>query len=100
MSITQYITAHGTLMIHKHRLLQNSPQAGAGGPSNAQQYGFMAIAVEPSQLRKRAMPGRDTQLQENIQNNDDDKVKHQFFSEVGWEIRLSKLHGVLKNVTG
>jgi hypothetical protein len=92
ISVKQYLTSHGTLMIAKHRLLENGP-GGFG-------YGNTGIAVDPTRLKKRFLRGRDTKLEEHIQANDSDTEKGQYISEVGWEVRAPLIHGILSNVTG
>lgn len=90
ISVKQWMTSHGTLLIVKHRLLVN--YTGGNG------YGGYALAVEPSQIGAGYL--RDTKLLPNRQNPGDDKWADEYLSELGFFLRLSKLHGVLKNVTG
>lgn len=91
MTVKQWATSHGDLMIVKHRLLKT----GAGGSG----YGGYALAVEPKALRFRYLRGRNTKLLIDRQNRGDDKWTDEYFTEAGLEFRNPKLHGVLKSVT-
>lgn len=92
VAITQWVTAHGTLLINKHRLLEN----GAGG----QGYAGFAIAVDPRACSFRYMRGRNTMLRKDIQNPDADAWTDEYLTEAGWEVHNPELHGVVSGVTG
>lgn len=92
IAINQWITSHGTLMIVKHRLLENGP----GGTG----FGGYALAVDPKNVKYAHLQNRDTKLRMNVQAPGDDKWTDEYLTECGWEIAQEKLHGVLKGVTG
>jgi hypothetical protein len=93
LSLTQWITGHGTLTIIKHRLLEAGPTSGYG-------YSGEAWAIDPSKMRMRYLRGRNTKLREDIQANDMDGVKDEYLTEAGWEVKNPLVHGRLKGVTG
>lgn len=92
VAINQWVTSHGTLLIAKHRLLEN----GAGG----QGYAGYAIAVDPRKCTRRYLQNRDTMLRKDIQNPDADAWTDEYLTECGWQIENPELHGVLSGVTG
>lgn len=91
MTIKQFVTGHGTLMLAKHRLLEYGP--------SGQGYGGHMLAVEPSNIKYRYLRNRDTKLRMDIQANDLDGFKDEYLSEVGFQLMQPLLHGVGKNVT-
>lgn len=93
LSVKQFTTSHGTLMITKHRLLETGPTSGQG-------YGGHMLAVEPNALTYRFMRNRDTKLRMDIQANDLDGWKDEYLTEVGWQVANPQLHGVGSNITG
>lgn len=97
LSITQWITAHGTLLIAKHRLLENNP-SGLGDAT--QGYGGYMLAVSPDRMAYRFLRDRNTKLRMDIQNNDEDKVKDEYLTECGWQFENPRLHGYAFNITG
>lgn len=88
VSITQYVSTHGELYIVKHPLLEGAI------------YGGMAIALDIDNVYYCPLEGRDTKLETNIQNNDEDVQKDQYITEAGIMVQLPKTHGILKDVTG
>jgi len=86
IDVKEYLTGHGTLLIVKHDLLEQS-------------YAGYAFAIDPEYLSIRTMKGRDTKLYTNIQANDEDSRKDEYRSDVGFELKLEKAHGVLYGVT-
>lgn len=93
LAITQWITAHGSLNIVKHRLLEN-------GTSGLYGYGGFAIAVDPSKVMFRPLGNRNTKLIENIQLPGDDAWEDEYKTEGGWEVHNASVHGIAKNITG
>lgn len=90
--VVQWTTAHGTLNIVKHRLLEN----GAGGNG----YGGYAIAVDPSKLQYFYVGDRNTSLKRNIEDAGDDAYTHEYLTECCMAFHNPSLHGILKGVTG
>jgi hypothetical protein len=91
IAVTQWLTAHGTLNIVKHRLLEN----GFGGNG----YAGWAIAVDPSKITYRPLGNRTTKLITGIEANGDDAWEAEYLTECGWQFENPQVHGVLKNVT-
>jgi len=86
-----WVSAHGELMIVKHRFLENDPVGDDG-------YAGRAYGLDMSKLRYR--PLRDTQLEVGIESPGDDLWKDQFVTEAGLEFANPYLHGYLDGVTG
>lgn len=92
LTVRQWITSHGTLMIVKHRLLEN----GADGFG----YGGHALAVDMSRVKYCPLRERNTKLETNIQAPDEDRIKDQYKTEAGYQFEVPLLHGVGKGATG
>ena len=86
VSLTQYTTFAGDLMVHLHPQFRQIP-----GMDTAM------VVVDFPYLRYRYLDGRDTQLLENRQNNNEDLVKHEYLTECGLELLQSKPHALIKN---
>lgn len=86
ISVKEYLTGHGTLLIVKHNLLEQSYSG----------YGF---AVDTEFVAHRPLRGRDTKLRMGIQANDADTEKDEYLTESGLEVKLEKAHGVLYGIT-
>jgi hypothetical protein len=86
IDVKEYLSGHGTLLIVKHDLLEES-------------YAGYAFAVDPEFVYLRTMKGRDTQLKTNIQDNDEDAREDEYMTDLGFELHLEKAHGVLYGVT-
>jgi hypothetical protein len=95
LSIKQFVTSHGNLMITKHRLLED----GYGGTAGEGWGGYM-LAVDPSKIGYRFMRNRDTKLRVDIQAPDLDGWKDEYLTEFGWVVQNPQVHGVGKNITG
>ena len=93
LSVKQFVTSHGTLMITKHRLLEDGYTSGQG-------YGGYMLAVDPNKIAYRFLRGRDTKLRMDIQAPDMDGFKDEYLTEVGWEVDNPQVHGVGKSITG
>lgn len=91
IAVRQWMTAHGTLNLVRHRLLEN----GTGGNG----YAGWAVAVDPKQIVYRPFTNASTKLIENIQNPGDDAVEHEYLTECGWQLPNPETGGWLKNVT-
>jgi len=83
--ITEYVSPYGRTNLIPHRLLKGDI------------YGYYVISLDLPRVMYRFLQGRDTKLQTNIQNNDEDLVKHQFIGEVGGQLVHETLHGILHN---
>jgi len=86
VNVTRYQTFAGDLLVHLH------PQF--------RQLTHMRdsmLVVDFPDLEYRYLDGRDTQLLENRQNNDEDLVKHEYLSECGLELKQDLTHAYIKN---
>lgn len=83
----EYVNPFLDLMIVRHKMLEG-PLAG---------YAFI---VDPENFYRAELPGRSLQLQSDIQENDRDGKKSQWFGEWGYDIPLEKSHAVLTGITG
>lgn len=93
LSVKQFVTSHGTLMITKHRLLESGYTTGDG-------YGGYMLAVDPSRIGYRFLRNRDTKLRVDIQANDLDGWKDEYLTEFGWQVENPQVHGVGTGITG
>lgn len=87
VAVKEYISGHGMLKIVKHKLLEGNTYSGYG------------IAVDPKFLRMAVLQGRNTKLLTNRQNPGVDGVLEEYLAEVGLDITLEKVHGVITGVT-
>jgi hypothetical protein len=92
IAVRELVTAHGTLMLVKHRLLVNGP-GGSG-------YGGYMLAVDPGKFGYAYLRGRNTKLRMDIQAPDVDGFKDEYLTECGWKVELPLVHGVAYNITG
>ena len=83
----EYINPFLDLMIVRHKMLE--------GP-----YAGWAFIVDPENFYRAELPGRSLTLQTDIQENDRDGKKDQWFGEWGYDIPLEKSHAVLTGITG
>jgi len=86
IDVKEYLSGHGTLLVVKHNLLEES-------------YAGYAFAVDTEYIKMRTMQGRDTKLKTNIQANDADTRKDEYMTDIGFQLELEKAHGVLYGVT-
>lgn len=86
VSFTRYHTFAGDLLVHLHPQFRMVP-----GMKQAM------IIIDFPDLRYRYLDGRDTQLLENRQNNDEDSQKHEYLTECGLELLQDKTHTYIKN---
>lgn len=93
LSIKQFVSSHGTLMITKHRLLESGYTTGDG-------FGGYMLAVDPSKIAYRFLRNRDTKLRVDIQANDLDGWKDEYLSEIGWQVENPQVHGIGSGITG
>jgi hypothetical protein len=81
LNIVKYMTPHGTLDIVKHPLF-------------VQGYAGYNLVLDLDELSYRPLQNRDTKLQTNIQDNDEDGERDQYITESGLELRMPKKHGM------
>lgn len=86
ISLKEYLSGHGSLYIVKHDLLE-------------QDYAGYGFAIDLDNIEYRPLRGRDTKLKTNIQANDSDTRKDEYFTEAGIGVKLEKSHSVLYGVT-
>lgn len=80
LDVVQWLTPFGMIDIVLHPLLTDY-------------YQNYSIAVDMENVKYCPLKGRDTHLEQNIQNNDEDGRKDQYLTEAGFEIRLPNTHG-------
>jgi len=88
ISISQYHTFAGDLMVHLHPQFRQIP-----GMDDAM------IIIDFPHLKYRYLDGRDTQLLRDRQAPDADQIKHEYLTECGLEMTQSKTHTYIKNWT-
>lgn len=88
LNIMDYLTPFGILHLSYDPLLEGAV------------YGGYGVIVDLDNVKYRPLKGRDTKLETNIQNNDEDQRKDQYITEAGIEVRLPKTHAVITGVTG
>jgi hypothetical protein len=76
------VTSHGTYMLVPHDLFVTAD------------YDEIAFVVDMDNWGMRNLQGRDTKLKTNIQAPDVDGREDEYLSEVGWERKLEKTHGI------
>ncbi len=95
VKVMEYISAHGTLNLVKHHLLEGAIYGG---------YAF-AVDFKQGNVKYRFLngmgpgPSRDTKLLTNRQENDRDGRKDEYLTEAGFQVGTPKMHGVLTGVT-
>lgn len=89
VNITRYSTFAGDLMFHLHPAFRQVP--GMDGTM---------IFLDVPNLKYRYLQGRDTNLYENRQGNNQDGVIHEYITECGLELLQDKVHTVIKGWTG
>jgi len=86
ISIKEYLTGHGTLLVAKHRLLTGSV------------YGGYAIVLDMDKVWVRTMKNLGTKLRTNIQNNDETKEKDEYRTVCGLMLTNPTAHYALKGM--
>ncbi len=84
LALKEYISAHGRLLLVPSRIFE-------------QYYQYYSVILDMDYLWIKVL--RDTELQRNIQANDADVVKDEYFDEMGLMLKVEKAHGVLKNAS-
>lgn len=92
LRVMQYISPHGTINVVTHYLLEGATFGG--------QIWIMDTDVVKYRFLQNKRGGRDTNLRENIQNNDVDGRKDEWLTEAGLQFGLEKRHGKIVNITG
>jgi hypothetical protein len=82
LSVSEYRSSHGRLMIVEHPLLTGAV------------YGGQLVVLDPRFIKKRPLKGRDTHIRTNIQENARDGREDEILTEAGIEVRMSKAHAV------
>lgn len=88
LQVMTYLSAHGEVNIVKEPLFEGAV------------YGGYAALLDMDYVYYCPLSGRDTKLETNIQNNDEDGFKDQYLTEAGIKIQLPKAHALLTGVTG
>lgn len=83
LEITSVKTPHGTLKMVQHPLFNNG-------------FYDLSLALDMEEITYRPLQGRDTKLETNIQNNDEDGRRDQYITEAGLEFKQPKKHTLLK----
>lgn len=91
IAVIRYVTAFGTVYFKNHPLFNEIAA-----------HQKMGLFLEPKHIIYRPLVGngvnRDTQYLKNREDNDEDCTKDEFLTEMGLEVQLEKVHGVLTNV--
>jgi hypothetical protein len=91
IAVIRYVTAFGTVYLKNHPLMNEITP-----------HTKMGLFIEPRHIIYRPLVGngvnRDTQYLKNREDNDEDCTKDEFLTEMGLEVQLEKVHGVLYNV--
>lgn len=87
LNIVRYVTPFGIINFVYEPLFEGAV------------YGAQAAILDVENIKYRPLQGRDTNLETNIQNNDEDQRKDQYITEAGIELRLPKTHALLTGVT-
>lgn len=86
VKFARYTTFAGDLLIYLHPMFRQMPDTDQ-----------MLVGLDLSYVKYRYMKGRDTSVKRNIQNNDQDGVKHQYMTECGLDLLQDKPHFVVRN---
>tara|TARA_R110002051_G_scaffold140428_7_gene213191 strand:+ start:5720 stop:7162 length:1443 start_codon:yes stop_codon:yes gene_type:complete len=87
--VAEVTTMHGTVYFHTHPLFTQTTEFKNAG-----------LFLDINNLKIRPLNNRDTHVQENIQANDVDYRKDQYFSELGLENILPESHLYMDGITG
>jgi hypothetical protein len=88
MNFETFKIPQGTIYLKSHPLLNTHAR-----------YTNSMFVLDPTVLRYRFMKGRDTDFQDNIQNNDEDRKKGMWLTECGLEFHHERTTAYLGNVT-
>lgn len=87
IQVKEYQSSFGTLMLIYHKMLEDA-------------FSGYSFIVDPDNIFRASLPGRELQFQDDIHAPDYDGKKGQWIAEIGWDIRLEKSHAVLTGLTG
>ncbi len=87
ISIKEYLTGHGTLLLAKHRLLTGA-------------YSGMGIVLDMDKIWVRVLKNMDTKLRTNIQANDETKQKDEYETVAGLMLTNEACHAVVNGMEG
>lgn len=85
LRMTRYISAHGDLLIVPSKVLINY---------------FSGYGVVVDIAKVEFKPLRDTDLKRNIQPDDEDALRDEYFTEATLKVENEECHGIIKGVTG
>lgn len=85
LNVQEIVTPHGNIMLFRQPLFTG-------------QNAGLAYLVDLNHVVYRPHQGRDTELHENIQANDEDGVKHEWFTDGGFEIQVEASHAKIKGL--
>ena len=85
MRIKRYCSAHGDLIIMKHKLFEVAPYTG------------YALCLDPGAIKMAVM--QPTILKTNMQENDRDGIKEMFLTEAGLDMYSASRHGIFTGVS-
>jgi hypothetical protein len=92
LNVRQFESAHGTLNVVTHNLLEGAT------------YGGYGIVLDLSLIKNRPLANdqgsRATHIRQQIQANDADTRKDELLTEEGLEFGQEKAHGLISGVTG
>jgi hypothetical protein len=92
INLKEYLSGHGTLYIHKHKLLEGAI------------YGGYTIAIDIEDIMYRYLSAngenRDTKLKLDIGTPGDDARTDEYLSECGLHLTSEKKHGYVYGPTG
>ena len=86
MNLQKWVLPQGTLGVKTHPLMNLHPR-----------FANSAFILDPTGIRWRPLGGRDTKFQDNIQANDEDIRKAQWFTEAGIEVNHEETMAYLGN---
>jgi hypothetical protein len=86
ISVKEYLTGHGTLMVAKHKLLEGTV------------YGGYGVVIDLDKVWVRTMKNMSTKLKTNIQANDETKEKDEYETVCGLMLTNEKAHAVVKGM--
>lgn len=69
-------------------------------PTTSNQYGSWMFVIDLDYVKKRPFKNRGTKLLRNRQGNGEDKVTHEYLTELSMEVSVEKAHGLLQGITG
>ena len=69
-------------------------------PTASNQYGSWMVVVDLEYVKKRPLRNRGTRLLRNRQGNGEDRVVHEYLTELSMEVSVEEAHGILKGITG